>query len=818
VETITLLIQKIFQKVIKNPSLKLTYSLGYSIIIKKGDFCMANDKKSSLYDDQSSEEAASELDEYGVWVKSDPAKISPSESEDSDFPIPNDEVLSDFEIGKHEDISDDEMGVLLAEGIDDLDKELIPEDLENSTVDLESISFDNILDHELDDIEELHVEDILEADPDFNREKQIITDVPTIDALSFDNETKESDEPVLEGLTVDGVVSGENVAENGETSVDPNDKTPQSDADGENTAISEEVTVDTKEAPERETTELFMEDFLDDSPFDDDEIFGDEEALVPESGEVASPSVTSVEPAETESAHAEIEDAVDDTAKETEPESITPETVPNVDPAPAEIENATGDTAKETEPEPITPETVPNVESAPAEIEDAVDDTAKETEHESITPEIVPNVEPPPAEIEDAVGVTAKETEPEIVQQKSSAQPITETNLSTDILLRIAEELSSIRQELSTLKQAFLTIHDRESSASIPAPIENMPETEKKESVSQGGFFDDSDDEKIALTGNELDNILMSADFTEEAGVDISEDALEGVSEIAKTESTAEKVEVSQSGFFDDSDDEKIALTGNELDNVLMSADFTEETGVDISEIAPEILEKSVEDVFVEIDEVILDPSKDSEELQLLREEGVEPITPAPEDSSYLEADPIVQQESELEDIDLSDVVIDEPDLSGQLQENPLQEPVLEAITFDDMPLNLSDEDISADIETVVQENGEEYPLLEIPAEMSIEVLPEVEATTSLEEKSPVELTETSSVPVKEAAIPAKAAFEAEPTKLDTIPPTIQQELKTVLAYMDQLLEALPEEKIEEFAASKYFDTYKKLFSELGLV
>jgi hypothetical protein len=34
---------------------------------------------------------------------------------------------------------------------------------------------------------------------------------------------------------------------------------------------------------------------------------------------------------------------------------------------------------------------------------------------------------------------------------------------------------------------------------------------------------------------------------------------------------------------------------------------------------------------------------------------------------------------------------------------------------------------------------------------------------------------------------------------------------------MDQLLESLPEEKIEEFAQSEYFDTYKKLFKELGL-
>ena len=34
---------------------------------------------------------------------------------------------------------------------------------------------------------------------------------------------------------------------------------------------------------------------------------------------------------------------------------------------------------------------------------------------------------------------------------------------------------------------------------------------------------------------------------------------------------------------------------------------------------------------------------------------------------------------------------------------------------------------------------------------------------------------------------------------------------------MDQLLESLPEEKIEEFAKSEYFDTYKRLFDELGI-
>ena len=34
---------------------------------------------------------------------------------------------------------------------------------------------------------------------------------------------------------------------------------------------------------------------------------------------------------------------------------------------------------------------------------------------------------------------------------------------------------------------------------------------------------------------------------------------------------------------------------------------------------------------------------------------------------------------------------------------------------------------------------------------------------------------------------------------------------------MDQLLDNLPEEKIEEFARSEHFELYKKLFTELGL-
>ena len=49
------------------------------------------------------------------------------------------------------------------------------------------------------------------------------------------------------------------------------------------------------------------------------------------------------------------------------------------------------------------------------------------------------------------------------------------------------------------------------------------------------------------------------------------------------------------------------------------------------------------------------------------------------------------------------------------------------------------------------------------------------------------------------------------------IPGDLREEIRSVLHYMDQLLEALPEEKIQEFAESEHFEVYKRLFEELGI-
>ena len=97
-----------------------------------------------------------------------------------------------------------------------------------------------------------------------------------------------------------------------------------------------------------------------------------------------------------------------------------------------------------------------------------------------------------------------------------------------------------------------------------------------------------------------------------------------------------------------------------------------------------------------------------------------------------------------------------------------------------------------------------------------VEPLPEDAEETSVNEPT---ITETLS---DENAVEEASPDENEKTQIDqtqqtSIPKNLKEEVISVLSYMDQLLENLPEEKITEFAKSEHFATYKKLFDELGL-
>ena len=107
--------------------------------------------------------------------------------------------------------------------------------------------------------------------------------------------------------------------------------------------------------------------------------------------------------------------------------------------------------------------------------------------------------------------------------------------------------------------------------------------------------------------------------------------------------------------------------------------------------------------------------------------------------------------------------------------------------------------------DTVITEGSFEPVSLDDAGDMKLEL-----------DLSPLELPED---PEPDALVPEDFSIElpAEPDAGVEIPSTLRDELKNVLTYMDKLLESLPEEKIEEFAKSEHYTTYKKLFDELGI-
>jgi hypothetical protein len=453
-----------------------------------------------------------------------------------------------------------------------------------------------------------------------------------------------------------------------------------------------------------------------------------------------------------------------------------------------------------------------------------------------------------------------------------------ESSLSTQLLRQIAEELSSIKREISTLKEEFSALY-RSNDISRDVP--------KKDTAA--GFFNEGadegeDNEKIALTGDEINTILNTADFTEEASADFTEEAGADFTENLPEELSLGEDAPEDAGpaAFSEISFEEFPETPEKIPPEPVLAAPVEGTGDTEPEEAaedfggtgleagPEKLEilelPELEDDFSDIE--LLDipgdselppeeefpplPEGEPEELKMLREEGVEPVIEASEDTSYLEEDPLGTETFDEDVLDLSDAVIDEPNISGNLVENALEEPSLDSIAVDlnlEDPLNLEvsrdapfedeplevlpeeeigdlfiededtvelfheDDNITIDIaleepavagedlgpellpeeEEVGEDFSDDFPAIEEALDLSPEPLPE-EAAASIPEGPP-------------------GASGAKP-----IPDNLKQELKVVLSYMDQLLEALPDEKIEEFAQSAYFDTYKKLFEELGLI
>ncbi len=335
----------------------------------------------------------------------------------------------------------------------------------------------------------------------------------------------------------------------------------------------------------------------------------------------------------------------------------------------------------------------------------------------------------------------------------------------------IKSELAQLRQQLagvsvpaeSTVDEITLDLDDTETT------VEESAEPQDEAATHGTGFFDDDEDETIALTGDELDNILNTAEFTEETG---EAEELEDVT-------------------LEDTDE----LTLDDADDITIDQDIVEEVIEDTTDLdsfgaeekarqLDELAEMDIDEELAGIDELVDDSETENlDEIEL--------------DLDELDTDAEEETTAEVEDLDIEGL-----DLPGDEETLEIETGVEEASDgIDDLDVTV--DELEDDFDSFADEVERDIAGDE-EVETGADETPDIE-TIDLDVEDDLDV---------EESVPETAA---QPTSIGELPDNIKDEIRSVLSYMDQLLEALPDEKIQEFAQSEHFSVYKRLFEELGL-
>jgi pilus assembly protein FimV len=403
-------------------------------------------------------------------------------------------------------------------------------------------------------------------------------------------------------------------------------------------------------------------------------------------------------------------------------------------------------------------------------------------------------------ELEEEVPDLDLELEPEQAKESEIEVPLSESMPDLDSLEEAPE--AEVRSARPTSSDAVLKKIEQDLKQ-IKLEIQNL----KKELAGRGGeagaahgeaapgFFSEEEDDSIALTGDELDNILNTAEITEEQA------RSSGPEEDLQVADLPEAVEELQEAPLSEAVEELQEPSLPEAVEELQESSLPEAVE-DLELLEPGSLSAEPEPVQIELEQkpapVDLDLGGMAEELpatgdleleeleeegtpELVLEEAAEAPLPQPEELGLEEAPP----EEALSLDELSEAPSSEPaELEPAAEAEALAAEPLELV--EELPdLSLADEQAPAEEAAepeeleLAEEAGEAQPLAELPAEP--------------------------------AAAPPAGQSEEE------LPEDLREDVKSVLSYLDQLLEALPEEKIRQFAQSEYFGVYKRLFEELGL-
>ena len=352
----------------------------------------------------------------------------------------------------------------------------------------------------------------------------------------------------------------------------------------------------------------------------------------------------------------------------------------------------------------------------------------------------------------------------------------------------LAQKIDNLRNSQDNTTHPLEPLFENEGSSQFESTVEDEIDGVFDSTVEDENTIEEETSFEPTLENEETIEEDISSEINQEPVIEesvIEETASEDdMSDFEISENLPEEIEIPKVEDLSDSDFNADDFSGSE-----------ESAETSVSEQDEFSASNPIDDFFNEDDSI--DSALTSEKLDYIAADAKEETEIQSEQSDN----------EEFSDLDLPSPTVDD------ITDNTLDE-------LDENPDSLKLSDSSEEIEITETEE----PVFE---ETSVEepVIEETNKDDTVLEDSVIEETDFNDVISAGEDLQDESVFteqvDLEPKKENVsneeIPSDLKQEIKSVLSYMDQLLENLPEDKISEFAQSEHFVTYKKLFQELGL-
>ena len=649
-----------------------------------------------------STDTTKELDNYGVWVKTPPKDASQT-SEGSDFQLDTDlPDFSDLDMNTSASATDASAEPSISE---DFNFDSLPEDSvvnETPVSVTEEPDFSDITDSGTSE------EDSVKSD--------LTDDVTSFEEVSFDSNEISSESS--EELSIDDFMSDSSESSGGEEEISLDDF-----MDGDFTDPNPGATPAPSPVSSMEDGEISLDDFFDDDTtiskekeddvandeaLDIDLSFTDEEVPTVEESEIIDET-----PAEDENSTENTEfsettefDDMFSSLGESEAKTASEETEISMDEFgisdSAPTESNSGSSSEE-------------IDLSDFGIDSDAEETAVHQDVQAAKKNLVVDYDLSISDEDETKEMQISSTVPE-KSESAVAVPENSSIVSNSILEQIMSELSGLKNEINNLKTDFETLKNckvaehtsgitetevpevnEEAAAEIPETIEETPEIIEEAAVEIP--------ESIEEAPEAFADIPETIEETPEAFADIPESIEETPVEITENDTSSpdsmeeiqipvpEKNEDSSNGFFGtDDEDETIALSGDELNNIMITADFaeTEET-VENNE--------AVYDADTET-ESVTEPASEAEKTEenpfdFPITDNLETESAGTSDSFELPSEESEETVSEdFSEIDTSFDNLESPEEDIVIDET-ISEPVLEDISINDSAEEPSTDDIT---------------------------------------------------------------------------------------------------------------------------